>query len=74
MIGAWCAALTLICGYDLVSVSDVVDHCGGHQGLKGTCPAAGDTDPVQKAAWESGIAELASLPNAIAKISGLYGG
>ena len=42
--------------------------------MKGTCPAAGDPDPAQKAAWERGIAELGALPNAIAKISGLYGG
>ena len=52
----------------------IIDHCGGHQGLKGTCPAAGDADATQKAAWEAGIAELGALTNAVAKISGLYGG
>jgi len=32
-----------------------------NQGLKGTCPAAGDADPAQKAAWEAGILELGQL-------------
>lgn len=56
------------------SVTFIIDHCGGHQGLKGTCPDAGPADAEQKAAWEAGIAALAKLPNVIIKISGLYGG
>ena len=52
----------------------IIDHCGGHHGLSGTCPAAGAKDDAQHAAWKAGIKALSELPNVVAKISGLYGG
>ena len=42
----------------------IINHCGGYQGLSGTCPAAGSVDAAQKAAWDEGITALGQLTNA----------
>lgn len=52
----------------------ILNHCGGHQGLSGTCPPLGEMIPAQHAAWEKGIRALAALDNVVAKVSGVYGG
>ena len=52
----------------------ILDHCGGHQGLSGTCPEQGERDGAQHELYRAGIAACAALPNVVAKISGLYGG
>lgn len=50
----------------------VLEHCGGHQGLKGT-DGAGEPDAAQREAWEHGIEALGKMPNVVVKISAMYG-
>ena len=47
----------------------ILDHCGGHQGLKGTCPEQGPTDAAQRQLYKDGIVACAACPNMVAKVT-----